>query len=54
MSRKFCHRLLKDSAPVTRYIHVLFVEFADQLLKAKNCYDTEGSNNEMNVSYSFL
>jgi len=27
-----------------RFLHILFVEFAENLLRLKSCYDTDGKN----------
>lgn len=42
-SQPFCKTLLKEKEDYIRFLHIIFVEFADSMLQYIHCFETDGS-----------
>lgn len=42
-SEPFCLNLLKEKADFIRFMHIIFVEYADSMLQYIHCFETDGS-----------
>lgn len=42
MSKGFCNRLLKKQIDYFRFMHIILIEFASQLLQYQACFETDG------------
>ncbi len=40
LSKKFCYDLLNIYGPIIKFIHILFLEYADFLFQFMECYET--------------
>lgn len=42
-SEPFCRNLLKEKTDYIRFMHIIFIEYADSMLQYIHCYETDGS-----------
>ena len=42
ISQKFCNNVLRQKMDYFKFMHIIFIEFANELLQYQGCYETDG------------